>query len=680
MLFLRTTTTGTASATTFSQTTTVISNTPQHEIITKCLPRASVNSNSAYCVSKFGCVTGVKHGSLAAAVGLTTISNMHEAVEQILCLKQNPSNIFDLIYNDVTSVSDFKLRVNNLALTVTLPDHVLVYVDKGVLDFTKRPAKLFWGLRKISGNNMQMVKQALFAHNVIIYSLLTKFKTVQYVFSECNTEIWQRNWNDIYLVLAATGAVVRCDDKQMTVQGFQIFVLLPGCELYQQCEQFLILRFSGISQAADATTQRLIYLVFQNDWTQQVTEFNEQLYEIHNAMFDYFQWATYNNLFIRIRGKVRRTNLRLHSLNDQSMTNQEVFLISNKPFQHFNCQVGQDTSVPMNTVAFSSRFRGTAHPDSIVSTTLLDQRIPRGTLAYVAPKRTKRLVGALILTGVITGTLAVGASLGLGHAIAESRLYSAIDDLREDINADLHDILQRINSNDARLQKQTNHLADKLTRQIVNLEIVRTDLLALRQFVRTFAAQQDQINQRISRQLFLQTEIQMAINMDIYNRLERLEEQAGDKYSSVKNALILQEVLDQLGPWDIQDGLATFTFKQGCVTCERIQGLRNRSLLFWNNLRKIQSNVSWPQLTQGWINISLPNLTNLQVNVEAMTLRSDITLGGSANFWVNVAEGIKGFGKKIGDLFGISWEIVIICVCVFVFLILLCIVVRSKRE
>ena len=41
-------------------------------------------------------------------------------------------------------------------------------------------------------------------------------------------------------------------------------------------------------------------------------------------------------------------------------------------------------------------------------------------LHYVNPKRSKRLVGAQILTRVITGTVAVGASLGLGHAIAET--------------------------------------------------------------------------------------------------------------------------------------------------------------------------------------------------------------------------------------------------------------------
>jgi len=111
--------------------------------------------------------------------------------------------------------------------------------------------------------------------------------------------------------------------------------------------------------------------------------------------------------------------------------------------------------------------------------------------------------------------------------------------------------------------------------------------------------------------------------MDIYNRLERLEAKAGDKYSPVKSALILQEIIDQLGPWDVNDGSAKFTFRKGCVTCERLQGLRNHSLLFWDSLRKIQRNVSWPQLTQGWVNISLPNL---QVNVEAMTLRSDIAL------------------------------------------------------
>jgi len=172
----------------------------------------------------------------------------------------------------------------------------------------------------------------------------------------------------------------------------------------------------------------------------------------------------------------------------------------------------------------------------------------------------------------------------------------------------------------------------------------------------------------------------MAINMDIYNRLERLEAKAGDKYSPVKSAVILQEIIDQLGPWDVNDGLAKFTFRKGCVTCERIQGLRNHSLLFWYSLRKIQHNVSWPQLTQGWVNISLPNLTNLQVNVKAMTLRSDIALEGHPNFWANVADDIKSFGEKIGDVLGIGWEIVIISVCVFVFLILICVVVRSKRE
>jgi len=339
-----------------------------------------------------------------------------------------------------------------------------------------------------------------------------------------------------------------------------------------------------------------------------------------------------------------------------------------------------ETSMPTNKLAFSSRFRGTAYPDSIVSTTLIDQQIPQGALQYVSEKRTKRLVGALILTSVITGTVAIGASLGLGHAIAENRLYSALDDSREDINADLHDILQRINANDARLQQQTNQFADKLTRQIVNLEIVRTDLLALRQFVRTFASQQNQINQRISRQLYLQTEMQMAINMDIYNRLECLETKAGYKYSPVKSAVILQEIIEQLGPWDVNDGLATFTFQQGCVTCEHIQDLRNHSFLFWNNLRKIQHNLSWPQLAQGWTNISLPNLTNLLVNVETMTLQSDIALAEPPNFWVNVADGVKNIGKKIGDVLGIGWEIAIICVGVFVFLILICIVVRSKRE
>jgi len=466
----------------------------------------------------------------------------------------------------------------------------------------------------------------------------------------------------------------------MTVQGFQIFVLLPGCELHEQCNQFLVLRFSGISQAADAATQQVIYLTFQNDWTQQIMRSHEQLYQIHNAMFDYFQWATYSNLFVRIHGKEVRTNLIFRSLNDQPMTNQEVFCISNKPFQNVHCQSGQETSMPTNKLAFSSRFRGIAYPDSIVSTTLIDQQIPQGTLQYISEKRTKRLVGALILTGVITGTVAIGASLGLGHAIAESRLYSALDDLREDINADLHDILQRINTNDARLQQQTNQLADKLTRQIVNLEIVRTDLLALRQFVRTFASQQNQINQRISRQLFLQTEMQMAINMDIYNRLERLETKAGDKYSPVKSAVILQEIIEQLRPWDVNDGLATFTFQQGCVTCEHIQDLRNHSFLSWNDLREIQLNLSWPQLAQGWTNLSLPNLTNLLVDVETMTLRSDIALAEPPNFWVNVANGVKNFGKKIGDVLGIGWEIVITCVGVFVFLILICIVVRSKRE
>jgi len=118
---------------------------------------------------------------------------------------------------------------------------------------------------------------------------------------------------------------------------------------------------------------------------------------------------------------------------------------------------------PCTKCFFSSNFCGTTYPESVVSTTLINQRIPQGMLHYVNPKRSKRLVGELILTGVITGTVAVGASLGLGQAIAESRFYSAIDDLREDINADLHDILQRINSNGARLQQQTNLLADKLT-------------------------------------------------------------------------------------------------------------------------------------------------------------------------------------------------------------------------
>jgi len=98
-----------------------------------------------------------------------------------------------------------------------------------------------------------------------------------------------------------------------------------------------------------------------------------------------------------------------------------------------------------------------------------------------------------------------------------------------------------------------------------------------------------------------------------------------------------------------------------------LQSLRNHSLLFWDDLKKIQHNVSWLQLTQVWVNVSLPNVTNLQVNVETLTLRSDIAREGPPNFWVDVAEGIKCFGEKIGDAFGISWEVVIICVCVCVF-------------
>ena len=115
----------------------------------------------------------------------------------------------------------------------------------------------------------------------------------------------------------------------------------------------MVLRFSGISQAAEVAKQRVVYLVFQNNWTQQLTGFNEQLYEIHNAMFDYFQWATYKNFFVRIHGKVV---LKFHSLNHQPMTNQEVFLISNKPFQNVNCQSGQKTSVPTNNVFFQVNF------------------------------------------------------------------------------------------------------------------------------------------------------------------------------------------------------------------------------------------------------------------------------------------------------------------------------------
>ena len=169
-------------------------------------------------------MTGVKQRSLAAAVGVTTIRDMHEAVERVFCLKQYPSTIYDLIYNDVTSISDFTLRVNKRALTITLPNHVLVYVDRGILNYTRSSAKLFWGLL-LAGSSKHVVKHALFAHNVIMYSLLTKFRTMQYVFPECKTTVWPRNWNHIYLVLAATGATVRCNNKIMTVQGFQILAI-----------------------------------------------------------------------------------------------------------------------------------------------------------------------------------------------------------------------------------------------------------------------------------------------------------------------------------------------------------------------------------------------------------------------------------------------------------------------
>jgi len=37
-----------------------------------------------------------------------------------------------------------------------------------------------------------------------------------------------------------------------------------------------------------------------------------------------------------------------------------------------------------------------------------------------------------------------------------------------------------------------------------------------------------------------------------------------------------------------------------------------------------------------------------------MTLRSDSALEGPPNFWANVADGIKSFGEKIGDVFGIG--------------------------
>ena len=78
----------TTSAAVFLQATTAASETQRHETITKCLPRASVYSNSAYCVSNFGCVTGVKQRSLAGAIGLTTIRDMHEAVEHVFCLNR----------------------------------------------------------------------------------------------------------------------------------------------------------------------------------------------------------------------------------------------------------------------------------------------------------------------------------------------------------------------------------------------------------------------------------------------------------------------------------------------------------------------------------------------------------------------------------------------------------------
>jgi len=98
----------TTSAVTFSQATTITRTKQQHETTTKCLLSASANSNSAYCVSNFGCVTGQEQRSLAAAIGLTTIRDMHEAVEQALCLKPYPSTVYDLIFNDITSISTSK--------------------------------------------------------------------------------------------------------------------------------------------------------------------------------------------------------------------------------------------------------------------------------------------------------------------------------------------------------------------------------------------------------------------------------------------------------------------------------------------------------------------------------------------------------------------------------------------
>jgi len=43
-----------------------------------------------------------------------------------------------------------------------------------------------------------------------------------------------------------------------------------------------------------------------------------------------------------------------------------------------------------------------------------------------------------------------------------------------------------------------------------------------------------------------------------------------------------------------------------------------------------------------------------------------------------MGKGVQKFGKKVGEIFGIGWEVVAMCVCVGVFLILIDVFVRSE--
>jgi len=87
----------------------------------------------------------------------------------------------------------------------------------------------------------------------------------------------------------------------MTAQGFQIFVVLPGCEFLSKMRSSFSFKVFGIKPSHKIRQQRLISLVFQEGWSQHLLSPYEKLYEFHNFMFDYFDWATYHKILLGLK-------------------------------------------------------------------------------------------------------------------------------------------------------------------------------------------------------------------------------------------------------------------------------------------------------------------------------------------------------------------------------------------